>query len=86
METTVNRTRTALIQAIITQLQDLPQERIQEVSDFVEFLKRKTQSASQPKRGSAEALLTCAGTWVFNEGERETLENEIQTMREFIDE
>ena len=73
------------IQEIIVQLQDLPQESIREILDFAKFLK-KTQSTHQPKRGSAEALLTCAGTWVFDEGERERLEREIQAMRELTDE
>ena len=85
METPTNLTPVTLIQAVVVQLQDLPQESIQEVLNFAEFLK-KTQSSTQPKRGSAEALLTCAGTWVFDEGEREALEKEIQAMREFIDE
>jgi hypothetical protein len=38
-----------------------------------------------PKRGSAEGLLTCAGTWVFDDGEREMLEKEIQAIREVVD-
>ncbi len=86
MATTMNSAHTPLIQAIIAQLQDLPQENIQEVLDFAEFLKWKTQSHLKSKRGSAEALLACAGTWVFDEGEREMLEQEIQEMREVIDE
>ena len=82
----MNSAHTPLIQAIIDQLQDLSQESIREVLDYVGFIKRKTQAPPQPKRGSAEALLTCAGTWVFDKGEREVLEKEIQAMREFIDE
>ena len=86
MEATIDSTRTPLIQAISSQLQDLPQESIRDVLAFVEFLKWKAQSTSQPKRGSAEALLACAGTWVFDKGEREMIQEEIRSMREFVDE
>jgi hypothetical protein len=81
MKTTTKATNLPLIQSIISQLDDLPQESLQEILNHVESLK-----PNHPKRGSAEALLTCAGTWVFDEGEREMLEKEIQAMRDVIDE
>jgi hypothetical protein len=78
--------QTPLIQAIVSQLQFLSQESLQEVLDFTEFLRWKTKATLQPNRGSAEALLSCAGTWLFENGEREKLEKEIREMRGIVKE
>jgi len=69
-----------LLKELTGKLQELPEDRLQEVLDFVDFL--RSRPIQQPKRGSPEALLGHAGTWSFEPGELDRLLAEIQEMRE----
>lgn len=67
-----------IMKEVIASLETLPEERLEEVRDFVEFLKQKS---GQPVRGSAEALLKSFGTWEGPPGELEHLVEEIYQAR-----
>jgi len=77
--------RTAqLAERVRTKLYELPEEKIAEVLDFVEFLaERYTQLGKRPvsKRGSREALLECIGIWAFEPGELDELLIEVEHGR-----
>jgi len=61
-------------------LQELPEDRLREVLDFVDFL--RSHRIQQSNRGSPEALLQHVGTWSFAPGELDRLLADIQEMRE----
>jgi len=69
-----------LLQELTSKLQGLPEKRLQEVLNFVDFLRNR--SVQQAKRGSAEEVLQHAGTWSFEPGELDRLLVDIQEMRE----
>ncbi len=69
--------RQQIISRMIADLETLPQERLEEVRDFVEFLKQRTQ----PRRGSPAALLEFFGTWEGPTGELDQLVEEIYQAR-----
>lgn len=63
-------------------LADLPQDKVQELMDFADYLRQKY--TSNPKRGSAEAILKAleeVGPLQFEEGEFEMLMQDIEDMR-----
>jgi len=70
--------KSQIIKEVVGELQALPDERLEEVRDFVEFLGRKTR---EPKRGSPEALLGLFGSWEGPPGELDRLVAEIYEMR-----
>ena len=78
----------ALIERITAELQDLPEETLAEVLDFVGYLRQKRQweerSPDAPKRGSAEALLKAIDEYplLFEPGEMEEILADIEEMRE----
>ena len=67
-----------IMKEVIAGLETLPEERLEGVRDFVEFLKQKS---GQPARGSAEALLQSFDTWEGSPGELEHLVEEIYEAR-----
>ncbi|MGQ9625558.1 MAG: DUF2281 domain-containing protein [Anaerolineae bacterium] len=79
------RNLTATQQAeLIRALQELPEEKVQEVIDFTNYLWEK-YARPRPPRGSAEAILEAleqGGPLQFEPGELERLLTEIEQMRE----
>ncbi len=71
-----------LAERIALEVRDLPEERMQEVLDFVEFLKRKWEKERRPPRGSPEAILKHAGVWQFEPGELDKILTDIEQMRD----
>lgn len=69
-----------LLKELTSKLQELPEDRLQEVLDFVDFLRNRPLQLA--KRGSPEALLQHVGTWSFEPGELDRLLADIQKMRE----
>ncbi|MBI2862229.1 MAG: DUF2281 domain-containing protein [Chloroflexi bacterium] len=63
---------------MIGELESLPDERLEEVRDFVEFLRQRT---AQPRRGSPEALLSFFGCWQGPPGELHGLVEEMYEER-----
>ncbi|MDO8690624.1 MAG: hypothetical protein Q7R39_11550 [Dehalococcoidia bacterium] len=70
--------KSQIIKEVVGELQAFPDERLEEVRDFVEFLGRKT---GEPKRGSPEALLGLFGSWDGPPGELDRLVAEIYETR-----
>ncbi len=70
--------RKQIIKKMVADLEVLPAERLEEVRDFVEFLKHKT---SRPQRGSPRALLESFGVWEGPPGELDRLVEEIYEAR-----
>ena len=70
--------RKQIINDMINDLEALPDERLKEVRDFVEFLRRKTVT---PRRGSPYALLRSFGSWEGAPGELDGLVAEIYESR-----
>ena len=69
-----------LLRELAGKLQELPEDRLQEVVDFVDFL--RSRPIQQSKRGFAEGLLQHVGTWSFTPGELDRLLSDIRQMRE----
>ena len=69
-----------LLRSLEGKLQELPEDRLRQVLDFVEFL--QSHQLQQSNRGSPEVLLQHAGTWSFAPGELDRLLSDIQEMRE----
>jgi len=69
-----------LIQQMVSEVQDLPDQMLREVLDFMGYLKQKEKSSIS--RGSPEAILHHAGAWVFEPGELDDLLTDIATERE----
>jgi len=69
-----------LLRDLMGKLQELPEDRLREVLDFVDFLRSHPIQVS--KCGSPEALLRHVGTWSFVPGELDCLLADIQEMRE----
>ena len=66
-----------LLKGLTSKLQELPEDRLQEVVDFLQ-----SRPIQQPERGSPEALLQHVGTWSFEPGELDRLLADIEEMRE----
>lgn len=69
-----------LLRDLAGKLQELPEDYLREVSDFVDFL--RSHQLQQSNRGSPEALLCHVGTWSFAPRELDRLLADIQEMRE----
>ncbi len=69
-----------LLRDLTGKLQELPEDRLREVLDFVDFLRR--HQLQQYKRGSREALMGHVGTWSFAPRELDRLLSDVQEMRE----
>jgi len=69
-----------LLRDLADKLQELPENHLREVSDFVDFL--RSHQLQESSRGSPEALLCHVGTWSFAPGELDRLLADIQEMRE----
>ncbi len=67
-----------MIRRMVADLELLPEERLEEARDFVEFLRQKT---GRRERGSAEGLLHLFGTWEGPQGELDRLVEEIYEAR-----
>lgn len=61
-------------------LQQLPDDQIDTVVEFVDFLQKKYEPTSE--MGSPEAILRHAGGWSFEGDELENLLTEIQEIRD----
>jgi hypothetical protein len=72
-----------LVERVRTKLYELPEEKLAEVLDFVEFLAERYAQPKEiiSKRGSHEALLECIGIWAFEPGELDELLTEIKHGR-----
>lgn len=70
--------RKQILKEMVADLESLPEARLEEVREFVEFLKRKT---SQEGRGAPEALLRSFGSWQGPAGELDRLVAEIYDAR-----
>jgi len=78
------RVREQLTDRLVTDIQDLPTDKMFQVIDFVGYLRTK-YSLQSPQRGSAEAILQAVeqvGSLQFEPGELDTLLADIQSMRE----
>jgi len=64
---------------VFDELRDLSPECLQEVRDFIGYL--KTRHARQPQRGSLEAIRPFRGAWQMTPDERARIEREIEQMR-----
>ncbi len=69
-----------LLRDLAGKLQGLPEDRLREVLDFVDFL--RDHRIQQSNRGSPEALLQHIGAWSIAPGELDRLLADIQEMRE----
>ena len=69
-----------LIRQMISEVQDLPDQMLREVLDFMRTLKQKEKGSIS--RGSPEAILHHAGAWTFEPGELDSLLTDIATERE----
>lgn len=81
---TMSKKTAQLAEQVKTKLYELPEEKIAEVMDFVEFLaERYAQPKEIPtsKRGSREALLECIRIWALEPGELAELLIEIEHGR-----
>lgn len=70
----------SLLKKLTDRLEELPEEKLGEVLDFVDFL--QTRLETKPERGTPEALLAHAGSWNFEPGELDRLLNNIQDLRD----
>ena len=70
--------RRQIIDEMVADLESPPDERLEEVRDFVEFIARRTSPA---RGGSAEALLRSFGQWKGPPGELDRLVEEIYEAR-----
>ena len=73
----------ALLDQVVLELRDVPEEKVVEVLDFVGVLKSRRRE--KPARGSAEAILPWGGTWQFEPGELENLLKDMEQSREIED-
>jgi len=69
-----------ILRDLASKLQELPEDRLREVLNFVDVL--RSHQLQQSNRGSPEAVLRHAGTWSFAPGELDCLLADIQEMRE----
>ena len=68
------------VAGLASKLQELPEDRLREVLNFVDVL--RSHQLQQSNRGSPEALLRHVGTWSFAPGELDRLLADIQEIRE----
>lgn len=81
---TMSKKTAQLAERVRSKLYELPEEKIAEVLDFVDFLAERYAKPKQipvSKRGSREALLECIGIWAFEPGELDELLIEIEHGR-----
>ena len=69
-----------ILRDLASKLQELPEDYLKEVSDFVDVL--RSHQLQQSNRGSPEAVLRHVDTWSFAPGELDRLLADIQEMRE----
>lgn len=69
-----------VLRDLMGKVQELPEDYLREVSDFVDFL--RSHQLQQSNRGSPEAVLRHVDTWSFAPGELDRLLADIQEMRE----
>ncbi|OGL38445.1 MAG: hypothetical protein A2042_08460 [Candidatus Schekmanbacteria bacterium GWA2_38_11] len=72
-----------LTKEIYDKIKELPEDKVREVIDFIEFLKSKKGNGA--KRGLPEAILKHIGVWRFDKGELDSLLEEIQNLRDVED-
>ena len=65
----MNRKTAHLIEEVQLHLSQLPEDKVAEVLDFVQFLVARNALSPHPRRGSLEALQECIGIWEFEPGE-----------------
>ena len=79
----MQQTKTDLLDQLVTAAQELPEEKLLEVCDFVGYMRDKY--GTQPlERGSAEAILQALerfGPLQFEPGELDALLAEVEDMR-----
>ena len=69
-----------ILRDLASKLQELPEDYLKEVSDFVDVL--RSHQLQQSNRGSPEAVLRHVGTWSFAPRELDRLLSDVQEMRE----
>lgn len=77
----MNRKTAQLIDQVQQQLSNLPEDRVLEVLDFVQFLASRTAPSQDVHRGSPEALQECIGVWEFMPGELDEILADIEQSR-----
>jgi hypothetical protein len=77
----MNRKTAQLIDQVQQQLSNLPEEKVLEVLDFVQFLVARTTTTQAIRRGSPEALKKCIGVWKFKPGELDEILADIEQSR-----
>lgn len=79
MEEVMRIANVDLIKELSDKIKDLPDDNIQEVMDFIEFLRSKKRKA---QKGSPELMLKHVGSWKFEKGELDNILGDIQKLRE----
>jgi hypothetical protein len=77
----MNRKTAQLIDQVQQQLSNLPEEKVLEVLDFVQFLVARATTTQAIHRGSPEALKECIGVWKFKPGELDEILVDIEQSR-----
>ena len=68
-----------LTKKLADKIKELPEDNINEVIDFIEFLKSKKE---KEKKGTPETVLKHTGKWKFERGELDNILEDIQKLRE----
>ena len=71
-----------IIRKLTGKLEKLPEDKLEEIEDFTDFLLSRKDEVTLPDRGSPEALLEHFGRSSFINGELNKLLGDIQEMRE----
>ena len=71
-----------IIRKLTGKLEKLPEDKLEEIDDFTDFLLSRKDEGTLPDRGSPEALLEHFGRSSFKNGELNELLGDIQEIRE----
>ncbi len=77
----MNQRTAQLIEQVQRHLSRLPEDKVLEVLDFVQFLESRVINAREFRRGSLEALQECIGVWEFGSGELDEILADIEQAR-----
>lgn len=76
----MNERTAQLIKQVQSHLSRLPEDKVAEVLDFVQFLAARSAPAGRPGRGSLGALQECVGFWEFQPGELDEILADIGNL------
>ena len=77
----MNQRTAQLIEQVQQQLSNLPEDKVVEVLDFIQFLIARTTPTQEILRSSPNALQECVGIWEFTPGELDDILAEIERSR-----